>query len=255
MIFAPLINYLILSYGWRNAYLVIGILFLTVIIISSFIIKERATQGKVVTGQSGNMPTLVKTQGLSTRKALATPVFFGIAFINSAVLVAFHAVSVHLVPRAADVGISTMVSAAALGLMGGCSIPGRMLSGLLSEKIGWQRVLGLSCLGMALTVIWLLFLDEIWMLYCFVFLFGLFLGVRATSFMGIIGEFFGMRSLGALIGLTAAIGNLIGASAPFIAGFVFDTVGSYLIFFGIIMMLLLCAGLLSIIMHKPVESK
>jgi MFS family permease len=226
-----------------------------VIVTSSFIIKEKATQVKAVSGQSGNTPTLVKTKGLSTRKALATPALIGIAFINSVVLVAFHAVSVHLVPRAADVGISTMVSAAALGLMGGCSIPGRMLSGLLSEKIGWQRVLGLSCFGMALTIIWLLVLEEVWMLYCFVFLFGLFLGIRATSYMGIIGEFFGMRSLGEIIGITAAIGNLIGAFAPFLAGFIFDTVGSYSIFFGIIMIILLCAGLISVIMHKPVESK
>ncbi|MCJ7596361.1 MAG: MFS transporter, partial [Desulfobacterales bacterium] len=41
LVFAPLINYLILNHGWRQTYLIIGILFLSLIVASSLVIGRK----------------------------------------------------------------------------------------------------------------------------------------------------------------------------------------------------------------------
>jgi cyanate permease len=57
----------------------------------------------------------------------------------------------------------------------------------------------------------------------------------------VIPEVFGMRYLGALIGLTAAAGMAVGALAPYAVGALFDATGSYSLAF-LATVLLLAAG-------------
>ena len=80
------------------------------------------------------------------------------------------------------------------------------------------------------------------MLFCFVFFYGLCHGARVPAHLGIIGRFFGTRSLGLLIGITSATAQLVGAFAPYLAGFIFDTTGSYFIALIIVIVLLLVGG-------------
>lgn len=251
LIFAPLINYLILSYGWRNAYLVVGILFFVIIALSSLVIKRSPTNTQIALEREGNIPKVVTTEEWSVGRIISKPSFMGIAFATCAGVFAWQVVSVHLVPHATDVGITPTTSAIALGLIGGFSVPGRIISGFISEKIGWQKTMAISNFGMALFVMLLLFLKTAWMLYCFAFFYGTCQGIRAPTQVGILGQFFGMRSLGELIGINHAIAQLIGASAPLIAGFLFDTTGSYLIAFIIVIVLLLVASFAASIIKKP----
>ncbi len=253
--FAPLINYLILSYGWRSTYLIAGILYLLIIAVSSLVIKPSPVQPRTSLAEQVALPNSVSIPIWRTAKALTTPAFIGVAFITVTVILAFQVLMVHLVPHATDVGISPTVSAAALGLLGGFSVPGRIISGFIADRIRWQMTLALSCFGMALSLLWILFLNGAWMLYCFVSFYGICHGLRVPAGVGILGEFFGMHSLGELIGLVSAIATIIGAFVPYIVGFVFDTIGSYSVALIIVMVLLLSSGIVACSMKKPIASE
>ena len=251
LVFAPLINYLVLSYGWRNTYLIAGILYLLIIAASSLVIKPSPVQPKAISADQGTLPSDVSMPIWTTGKALITPSFVGVAFVTVTVILAFQTLMVHLVPHATDAGISPTVSAAALGLLGGLSVPGRIFSGFMAERIRWQRILALSVFGMALSLLWLLFLEKAWMLYCFVCFYGICHGLRVPANMGILGEFFGMRALGELTGIVIAMGTIIGAFAPYFVGFIFDTVGSYSVAFIIVIIFLLASGIVACSMKRP----
>jgi len=167
----------------------------------------------------------------------------------------FHTVAVHLVPYATDIGISSTISAVALGLFGGFSVPGRIISGFIADRVGWQKIIITSQFAMALSILLLLILKAAWMLYCFVLLYGISHGSRIASHVGILGEFFGMRSLGEIIGITMSIGMVIGALAPYLAGFIFDSTGSYFIDFMIVILVLLGGGIIAIVITKPVQTE
>lgn len=251
LIFAPVINYLILGYGWRNAYLIIGIIFFSLMVASSLVIRRSPAVTGTVSEEEAGVTKSVSTQDWTTGRAVATPSFLAITFIISIGVMSFYVVSVHLIPHATDVGISSTTSATAIGLMGGFSIPGRIMGGLISDRVGWQKILALAAFGMGLSMLWLIFLKTTWMLYAFVFSYGIFQGSRVPPQAGIFGDFFGMRALGALIGITFAISVFIGAFAPYIAGFIFDTTGSYFWAFIIVMVLLFVAGLVATMIKKP----
>ena len=250
LIFAPLINHLILSYGWRNAFLYVGIIFFIIITVSSLAIKRSPIDARTVSEGEESMPKSVSTEGWAVSKVVATPSFISITLILCVAVVAFQTLSVHLVPYAGDVGISATASAAALGLMGGFSVPGRIISGFMSDKIGWQKTLALTLFGTALSLVWLLFLKATWMLYCFVFFYGM-SWPQDSCPGGHSWSFLRHAFIGGIHWFTSAIAQFVGAFAPYIAGFIFDMTGSYFVAFMIIIMLLLSCGFVAAKMKEP----
>ena len=120
--------------------------------------------------------------------------------------------------------------------------------------MGGQKALGLSLFGMAASLTCLLFLNTTWALYGFVFIFGTFWGIGAVVQFVVLREFFGLRSVGGLIGITNGVSVLVGAAGPYMAGFIFDTTGSYFIAFVIMTALLLTGALVAILVKKPLDT-
>jgi len=255
IVFTPLVNYFILISGWRNAYLVVGIVFFCTITLSSLIVKDSPAKTIIILEGAESMPNPVRNRGLTTAQILLNPSFIGITLIACSVSFAFHTVSVHLVPYAIDIGVTPTISALALGLLGGFSVPGRIISGFIADRVGWQKIMITSLFGLALFILLLSILKAVWMLYCFVLFYGMFHGSRISSHVGILGEFFGMSSLGEIIGISMAISMFTGAFAPYLAGLIFDSTGSYFIAFMIVMMLLLGGGIIATAITKPVQTK
>ena len=251
LVFAPLINYLILNHGWRNACLISGWIFFVLIVSASLVIRSNPKDIPISSDKSGSPTAQVNMRDLPTARVLTNFSFLNITFVSCVTIFAFQVISVHFIPYATDMGVSPTVAAAAVGLMGAFSIPGRLLAGPLSDRIGWKKTLVISLFGMTSAAVWLLFSKVEWMLYGFALLFGLFWGTRSTSMPGTLGAFFGMRSLGELIGITSATANILAAFVPYIAGYVFDSMGNYLLVFLSLVALLLGTSLLALALRKP----
>ena len=250
LVFAPLINVLIMSYGWRNTFLIIGLLFSVVVVAATLVIRPSPpdTMTLLKNHQRASPPAGVTPP--TTNQLLTTWAFAATAFIVSAGVLIFQIVSAHLVPHATDAGISASASALALGLMGGFSIPGRVLSGLFSARLGWHNLLALSFFGMGTTMVCLLMLKDLWMLYVFALSYGMFHGIRIAGQVAVLPEIFGIRSLGELIGISSAIGQIVASFAPYAAGAIFDATGSYSPAFIVIIVLSLAAGLVAALLKR-----
>lgn len=251
LIFAPLANYLIIGYGWRQSYLILGIITFLLIIIPAFIIKSSPDKEDELKDYQQKPNLSVVHGSWTTGKIITTLPFISITFLVCLAELTFQAIAVHLVPHATDAGISPTSSALALGLIGGISIPGRILSGILSERFGCKKVIALSLFSTAICLLLLLFLKSTWMLYCFVFLYGICTGMAMTAEVGILGEFFGMRWIGGLLGISSSIAFAVAAFSPYMMGYIFDATGSYSIAFMIIIGLLLIGSFVAIVMRKP----
>jgi MFS transporter, OFA family, oxalate/formate antiporter len=250
-IFALLSDYLVSGRGWRDAYLMVGIIFFAVMAASSFVVKKAPGEPGALPDGSGETLNRHGDPRRERREILKSLSFIGITVCHCIAVIAFQIIAAHLVPYATDIGIPSAASAAAIGLMGISSIPGRIIGGYLSGRIPWQRILAFSHVGMGLSVLLLLFLQGPWMLYCFVLFYGLCHGSRVSGYLGILGGFFSMGSLGELIGITMAIGTLIGAFAPYLAGLFFDVTGSYRAVFAVMSIFFVGSGILASMLRKP----
>jgi MFS transporter, OFA family, oxalate/formate antiporter len=245
LVFAPLSNFLIQSYGWRTTFLTLGILFGLVVVVATLVLKSVPRDVNVMGKGTEGIGLHAGGQVLAGNRWYASWAFAAILFVVAVGMFTFQIISTHMVPHATDVGISPSAAAAALGLMGGFSILGRVLSGLFSARLGWHRLLSLAYFGMGASMICLCLLRDIWMLHLFAFSYGVFHGVRISAQVGVLPEIFGMNSLGELIGISAAAGQLISTMAPYVAGALFDATDSYSLAFLLIVLLLAAGGVVA----------
>lgn len=80
---------------------------------------------------------------------------------------------------------------------------------------------------MALAFVCLRFASRLWMLYLSAAVFGLGYAGFSASQSPLVAEFFGLRSHGTLYGFNQFASNIGGAMGAFIAGYIFDSSGSY----------------------------
>jgi MFS family permease len=97
----------------------------------------------------------------------------------------------------------------------------------------------------------LLFASNFWMLVLFAVIYGFAHGGFATLISPLVGELFGLRSHGTILGIVIFFGTIGGAISPVFAGYLFDTTQSYQLVF-IICIIMAVIGLTSSMVLRPV---
>jgi MFS family permease len=241
MIIAPFATYLIGSFNWRMAYIILGAIAWVFILPLSQLLRRRPTdiKAKVRSEQSGSrekdMPPSENNGSsmseLTLRGAIRTRSFwfFSISWLLTSFC--FMMVMIHIVPHATDIGIPAMQSATILSVIGGCMIAGRVIIGKVSDNIG-RKVTSIACaLCTALAMIWLIWAQDLTMLYIFAAVYGLFHGGFDTIVAALISDTFGMRNIGMIMGslqVTFGLGMVVG---PALAGVLFDINQNYFMAF------------------------
>jgi MFS family permease len=141
-------------------------------------------------------------------------------------------VQVHQTKYLTEIGFAPLVAAWALGAVSVAGIPGQIILGGLSDRIGREWVWTAGCAGFAICYAALIALElkpagSDVLLYLMVLAQG-FLGYALTSVMGpIVAEIFEGPEYGSIFGTitVALIGG--GAAGPWIAGVIHDATGSY----------------------------
>ena len=239
VIIAPLATYLLASLGWRTAYLVLGLItWFIVIPLSRLLKRDPAEIGALpygvttvsrdilvkrpeTEGQSIEPPSIALKQAFRTRSfwlITTTWLLFGACMLF---------ILIHLVPHITDMGFSPVEAATVLSLLGVATLTGRLLMGIVSDRIGMGLTASICALTMAGAIVSLVWLQDLWMFYIFALIYGFAFGGIDPGLAGIIGETFGLRSIGLILGVFEAcfrIGAAIGSAA---GGLIFDITGSY----------------------------
>lgn len=139
----------------------------------------------------------------------------------------------HIVPYATDVGISMMEASTVLGLMGGFQVLFRLPAGRILDIVG-RKIPGIICaLFGSAALLWLIWSHNLWMFYLFAVIFSFSWGGLGVTIITLVGDNFGGRSLGTIMGALEvgfAMGAAIGAA---LGGLVFDITNSYATAFAI----------------------
>jgi len=116
--------------------------------------------------------------------------------------------------------------------MGLATIPGRVVVGRLSDIMG-RKALGVACVLIQFgAILWLMWSRQLWMFNAFAIAYGFLWGASGTIITAIIGDIFGTRSLGPIMGIMSGGWALGAAAGPAIGGYVFDVSGDYFTAFG-----------------------
>jgi predicted MFS family arabinose efflux permease len=141
-------------------------------------------------------------------------------------------ISVHIVPFARDQGVSLAAASLALTAYGVGAATGRVTSGMVSERLGTLATIrtGYVLQIVALGVLWWAPSRDALLLSLAVF--GVGFSASDTMVTKVIPEVFGMRALGAIMGVLTLGWRSGAALGPATAGFLYDATGSYGVPFG-----------------------
>ncbi len=141
---------------------------------------------------------------------------------------------VHQTKYLTEIGVSPTAAAWALGFVSLAGIPGGIVLGHLSDRIGREWVWAISNLGFAFCFLALLalgFYPSMALVYGMVIVQGA-LGYGMTSVMGaIVAEIFQGRNFGSIFGTVMVAALAGGAAGPWLTGTLHDMLGDYVLAF------------------------
>jgi len=261
-ILAPVAGWLIITYGWRSAFLILGIIAVVLIILpGAFLRRDPSQMGLLPYGASDRGEQAAKSKGkdstksrFSIRETLCTRRFWLLAIMLFSFGFTRTAIMVHIAAHVTDLGYSLLTGAKVISVISGASIAGRIGMGRVADIIGNRRTYMIGFVIIAASLFWVMVTGELWSLYLFAIAFGFSFGTLAVIRMPMIAEVFGLASLGTILGtleFSSQIGAVVG---PFLGGWLFDTTGEYVVAF-LVSAVIAVIGLVSTILLKPIVAE
>jgi MFS family permease len=223
-IIVPLARWLISIDGWRFAMLVIGDVVWLVIIPTALLVREppasTAAAGKAETAAADG-------RELTVAQALRTPQFAALAVTYFACCAAHSGPIFHMVTNAIDHGVTVMAAATVLSAASLASLTGKIICGLVADRVGAKRTLLAGLALQAAAVSLYLVTRELAGFYAVALVFGFAYGGVMPLYAILVREYFGARIMGTIFGAAAFASTLGMALGPVAGGWLYDAFGSY----------------------------
>lgn len=236
---APATSWLIELFDWKVAYF---ILTLTVLCLLGFVIlliaddpwKLDANMAhEFPDGQpKQNQTTVHLTEHLWHTASTTRPGSYLLILLAwIAIFTPAFTIYVHLVTYATDIGLEQWVGVFALSIVGGMTIPGRLISGIIADHLGRTWYFAVLTVMMAGMVVVLPFLREPHFLFGFATVYGFLYGGMATLAPALIADFYGTQNVTSLYGISSLMFGIAALSGPYLAAKTFEIIGTYAPFF------------------------
>ncbi len=220
-VWPPIIQRIIDVDGWRGAYQELALFCVIVMPLLALALYRRAplqhTESAAAGGSSEERPL-----GMRPNRLQCIVCFAGIGCC-----VAMAVPQVHIIAYVTDLGFEARDGANMLAIMLGCGVVSRLVSGMISDRIGGLKTLLLgSGLQMLALTLFLPF-KSLLALYLIAALFGLSQGGIVPSYTIIVRTFFKAEDAGWRIGMALFFTLLGMAFGGWLAGAIYDITGSY----------------------------
>jgi MFS family permease len=236
---APILAaYLIATWGWRRAFVIIGALIAVVLYpIAQWL--TRSTPGDMGL-QADGVPTVapagtsIKASPVSLREAVRTANFWLILAGSTLTIGAIGTVIQQFVLFLRDTGYNTVQAAHVSSGLLFAGLVGRVAVGYLVDRCNKKNVMALFYLVLALAIPLLFLARRPAALWAFALLFGFAMGADYLLIPLVTAECFGLAALGKILSLIIMADSLGQFFGPVLAGRIFEATHRYDLAWGII---------------------
>lgn len=224
---APVATMMISGLGWRGAYLWQGVFMAIVLLPLASLF--RGTRRITLQHRSAQA-----SDGWTLRQAVRTPHFWLLFLVYLFTGLGSFLVALHQLAFAVTIGFNQLYAAGVLGTGAFLSLPGVILTGIVSDYIGRELAAISTYATSVLGVVFGLMIHSpdqhllLWLHACF---FGLTWGARGPAITAKTADLFPGPNLGMILGVITLGTGLGAAAGSWTAGFVFDVTGSYKVAF------------------------
>ncbi len=224
MTISPFARWLITTYDWRIAMLVIGILAWVLLIPAAMFVRNRPA---AVAG-AGPVAGAAPDGGISSvSQALRSPQFIVLGLTFFACCAAHSGPIFHMVSYAMSCGIAPMAAVTIYSVEGLAGLGGRLLLGVAGDRYGAKKVLIIGLLTQALAIGSYPFIRELGEFYGLAVIFGIAYGGVMPLYAVLARDYFSQSIMGTVFGAATMLSSLGMSAGPLVGGWIFDTFGGY----------------------------
>ena len=219
-IWPPILTWGIQTYGWRYAYIALGILTVSLMLPLSLFLRRRASLDERPS------PSIAARGG--GQASDGTPALQGLLILAGlACCVAMSMPQVHIIAYCGDLGYGPARGAEMLSLMLGFGVVSRLVFGFIADRIGGVGTLIIGSFLQCLALLFYIPFDGLASLDVVSAFFGLAQGGIVPSYALIVRDHFPAREAGTRISLVLTATVLGMALGGWLSGEIFDLTGSY----------------------------
>lgn len=261
-IMAPVIQRLVAAVGWRDTWVILGLMVWLLVIVPAGLFMRRQPEDMGLLPDGDNPGTTVQREAVRSltpgeqttwtlRAALRTPtVWFIIAAFNLAGM-GTSAIVIHEVAYLTDKGFSPTTASTTLGLHAFFAATGNLLFGFLAERVPVRFLIPAGFLGNATGVLILMNAPSFPFLVLFAMVYGTAVGGYLVLNPLIWANYFGRTFLGTIRGVLMPANLVASAGGPLLAAFVFDVTDSYHVAFTLYVATWLAAASVILLARPP----
>ncbi|WP_297104927.1 MFS transporter [uncultured Devosia sp.] len=226
MTMTPLATILIEQFGWRDAMMLTALAATAFIAPAAFLIRQAPEAlSEAPTPASDVVPASKPPRTITT--IFRTPQFIVLAAVFFLCCGAHSGPIFHTVSYAMLCGASALAAASIYSVEGFAGLFGRVIFGMLADRIGVKRVIIGGLLLQAVGIYSYIYVSELTHFYLLAVLLGLVYGGVMPLYSVLARDYFGPKVMGTVLGgitMTSAIGMAFG---PVGGGYLYDTFGDY----------------------------
>jgi predicted MFS family arabinose efflux permease len=230
----PLGNWLITEFGWRSAYVWLGLGWgIPTFLLTWFFFFDLhdVAARRRAKAEAQEAAAAVDLPGLTVAQASRDWALWRVGISNFVVMVLTQGLLAHLMPILTDAGVSRGYAALLMSLSGVAGIAGKLITGVLLDRFRPNWIGGLTLGAAALT--FALLMDGLNSPAAIVFALivnGYAAGTKTQITGYLTASYGGMKSFGVVYGVMAACMAAASGLGPLVAGAVYDLSGGYELF-------------------------
>jgi MFS family permease len=223
MTISPFARWLISAYDWRTAMFDIGIMAWVLLLPAVLLVRQPP---KPVSADTASAPA-AEGAGMTVAQALRSPQFIVLGLTFFACCAAHSGPIFHMVSYAMLCGVAPMAAVSIYSVEGLAGLGGRLLYGVLADRLGVKPVLISGLAIQAIVIATYLSISQLDQFYLLAVIFGATYGGVMPLYAVLAREYFGQRMLGTVFGAATMLSSLGMAFGPLAGGMVFDAYASY----------------------------
>lgn len=237
----PGIVWMIDHLHWRSTLLILGLTAWGIGIPLSFVIRGKPEKyGYLPDGEELHNPASnpverepdvglhPKAEDIPFKRVIKETDFWYLNMAEAIRMMVVVSIIMHVMPYLNNLGVARTTAGLVTGAMALFSVVGRLGFGYLGDVFDKRYLMAASYALMTLgLVVFASFMKGPWSLLIFLILFAPGFGGGMTMRGSLLREYYGTFSYGKILGITMGVGSMAAIIGPAMAGWIFDTLGSY----------------------------
>jgi MFS family permease len=222
MTISPFARWLISAYDWRTAMAIIGVAAWALLIPAALLVRRRSEPAKDSAAREA-----AEGPAMSAGKAFRSPQFLVLALTFFLCCAAHSGPIFHMISYAMLCGVPAMAAVSIYSVEGLAGLGGRLLLGVLADRLGVKPVLVAGLLVQAFAILSYLYVGRLGEFYLLSVVFGTAYGGVMPLYAVLAREYFGQRVMGTVFGAATMTSSLGMAFGPLAGGWIFDSFNGY----------------------------